>query len=112
LLSVIGLLQTPSKGDIYFAGKKADFSSEDYMRNYINKNISYVFQEFNLIDDFSVVDNLLLVCDNVELVNEILSTIGLLNKKSTPTKLLSGGEKQRLAIGRAIAKSGNIILLD
>ena len=80
LLSIIGLLQTPSKGDIYFAGKKADFSSEDYMRNYINKNISYVFQEFNLIDDFSVVDNLLLVCDNVELVNEILSTIGLLNK--------------------------------
>lgn len=112
LLSIIGLLQTPSDGDVWINNGKIDFKNTSYLRNYINQNISYVFQEFNLIDDFSVIDNLLMVCDNLKIVNDILSVIGLLTKKQTPTKLLSGGEKQRLAIGRAIAKSGDIILLD
>src|SRR5574344_2472488 len=97
LLSIIGLLQTPSDGDVWINNGKIDFKNTSYLRNYINQNISYVFQEFNLIDDFSVVDNLLMVCDNLKIVNDILSVIGLLTKKQTPTKLLSGGEKQRLA---------------
>jgi ABC-type lipoprotein export system ATPase subunit len=112
LLSIIGLLQTPSGGEISFDGKKADYKDSASVRQYIRKNISYVFQEFNLVDDFSVEDNLLMVCSNRPLVAAILEKVGLSAKKQTPTKLLSGGEKQRLAIGRAIAKDGDIVLLD
>ncbi|HKL72868.1 MAG TPA: ATP-binding cassette domain-containing protein [Candidatus Onthovivens sp.] len=112
LLSIIGLLQAPSSGKIVINDYEVNYRKPASLKKYINQNISYVFQEFNLIEDFNVVDNLLMVCNDLELVNEILLMIGLLNKKQTPTKLLSGGEKQRLAIGRAIAKSGEFILLD
>lgn len=112
LLSIIGLLQTPTEGEISFDGKNTDYRNGAAVRQYIRENISYVFQEFNLVDDFSVEDNLLMVCFDRFLVSAILEKVGLSAKKQTPTRLLSGGEKQRLAIGRAIAKDGDIVLLD
>lgn len=112
LLSILGLLQSTSSGEISFDNEVISYIDSKKSREFIENNISYVFQEFNLIDDFSVVDNLLVVSDDLAVIDNILQIIGLLDKKETPTRLLSGGEKQRLAIGRAIAKSGNIVLLD
>ncbi|MDR1697320.1 MAG: ABC transporter ATP-binding protein, partial [Erysipelotrichaceae bacterium] len=112
LLSIIGLLQTPTTGELLIDDKKINFSDASFLRSFISQNVTYVFQEANLIDDFSVVDNLRMISDDLKAIDDILVTIGLLSKKQTPTKLLSGGEKQRLAIGRAIAKGGSIILFD
>lgn len=84
LLSIIGLLQTPTEGEISFDGKNTDYRNGAAVRQYIRENISYVFQEFNLVDDFSVEDNLLMVCSDRRLVTAILEKVGLSAKKQPP----------------------------
>lgn len=112
LLSIIGLLQKPTSGQVIISNEIINYDSDNYTRRRLKDTISLVFQEFNLLDDFSVIDNLKIVCDDDALVMKIIKKIRLENKINTPTKFLSGGEKQRLAIGRALAKGGDIILLD
>ncbi|MEG2269990.1 MAG: ATP-binding cassette domain-containing protein, partial [Bacilli bacterium] len=71
LLSIIGLLQAPSSGDVIINGEQVLFNNSVFLRDYISKNISYVFQEFNLVDDFSVVENISLVCDDLNIIDDI-----------------------------------------
>ena len=73
---------------------------------------SYVFQEPNLVNAITVYDNLKLVCDDGDKIINALDTVGLLDKKTCYPETLSGGEKQRVNLARAILYGGDIWLLD
>lgn len=88
LLSIIGLLQKPTSGQVIISTEIINYDSDNYTRRRLKDTISLVFQEFNLLDDFSVIDNLKIVCDDDALVMKIIKKIRLENKINTPTKFL------------------------
>lgn len=88
LLSIIGLLQKPTSGQVIISTEIINYDSDNYTRRRLKDTISLVFQEFNLLDDFSVIDNLKIVCNDDALVMKIIKKIRLENKINTPTKFL------------------------
>ena len=79
------------------------------------KNIGYIFQDFKLITDMTVMDNInILKLEGVDVskADQVLEKLDMLNQKNKKVKHLSGGERQRVAIARAIVKKPDIILAD
>ena len=121
LLNSIGGLDKLTKGNIYIDGKKIN-SKFSYKTDKIrNLNIGYIFQDYKLIEDKSVYDNVSIVLrmigikDKEEIkkrVEYVLDKVGMLRYKKRPASMLSGGERQRVGIARAIVKDPNIILAD
>ena len=89
--------------------------SSEELQKYRRDNISYVSQEFNLFNDFTVKDNLMLI-EKVKgkriSIEEALDVVSLKNKVNQKVKTLSGGEKQRVCIARALLQEGKILLCD
>ena len=113
LLDIIGCLLTPDSGEVYIDDKKIDYSSSKSLNEIRSKLISFVFQDFNLLEDFTIEDNLVIAgLTDLNKVDELLKKVGLYEKKGTEVKYLSGGEKQRLAIARALGRNTDVILLD
>lgn len=119
LLRCLNGLEVPSKGDIIFEGKK--LNSKDIDLSMVRKRIGMVFQQFNLFNHLTVLDNLTLapVKLNVSMIGEskreackYLEMINLSNKVNNYPNELSGGEKQRVAIIRALMMRPEIILFD
>lgn len=114
-LNIIGGLDKPSTGHVYFHGKDlADFSSHDltlYRRQYIG----FVFQAYNLVPSLTAVENVALITeisdDPMDPV-EALATVNLGDRAKHFPAQLSGGEQQRVAIARAIAKRPEVLLCD
>lgn len=110
LLNILAHLEKPSTGKVTLDGKDINIIE---MIKYHTKVVSFVYQDLNLIYDLSLVDNLKLIGINDDnLIDEYLTRFSLLNKKYTKVRFLSGGEKQRLAIIRAMISNTKIILLD
>ena len=115
LLNMIAGIISPTSGSIIIDGENMQEKSQkerDLLR--INR-IGYIFQDFKLIDEMSVIDNisiLRLEGINVDGASDVLKRLGILEKKNSRVKHLSGGQKQRVAIARAIVKSPDIILAD
>ncbi len=89
-------------------------SSKEILK-YRSENIAYVTQDFKVFESFTVADNLNLVSEikgKKENIDRVLVKVGLKNKKRSLVKNLSGGEKQRVVIARAMLLGGNIILCD
>lgn len=118
LLRCINLLEKPDGGSIIYDGK--DITKLKNKTN-VNKEIGMVFQQFNLFPHLTVLDNIILApvklklmskSDAIKKAEELLSKIGLLDKKNTYPSKLSGGQKQRVAICRTIIMNPKIILFD
>ncbi len=121
LLNLIGGLDKPDSGEIIFDGKSfSSFTKKDYSY-YRNNEIGFVFQDFNLIEDFNVYENINLAItlkndkkdvDRDKIIKDVLRSVGLEGYEKRNVNELSGGQKQRIAIARAIVKNPSIILAD
>ena len=118
LLNILGGLDKMDSGEIIIDGKStSDFSGSDFDA-YRNYHIGFIFQEFNLLDDLSVRENIALALKmqakghDATTIDEALKLVNLEGLGYRTPKELSGGQKQRIAVARALVKNPNIILAD
>ncbi|MCD8293827.1 MAG: ABC transporter ATP-binding protein/permease [Clostridia bacterium] len=118
LLNMIGCLDSPTSGEIIADGRSIrDFSSAD-LDAYRNTFVGFIFQEYNVLNEFTVKDNVSLALElqrekNAdERVHEILQELELEEFADRKPGTLSGGQKQRVAIARALVKNPRIIMAD
>ena len=118
LLNAIGGLDAFDSGEIIIKGKSsATFSQSDF-DSYRNTFIGFIFQEYNILENFSVAKNIALAMElqgkkaTKDKVNAILEQVDLLQFAKRKPNQLSGGQKQRVAIARALIKSPEIIMAD
>jgi len=115
LLNMITGVITPTTGTIMVDDIEVTKLSQQEKDAYRLKNVGYIFQDFKLIEDMTVMDNLnILTLGNFKSlpIDDVLKAVGLLHKKKSKIKNLSGGEKQRVAIARALIKNPKIIIGD
>lgn len=120
LLHILGTLEKATSGDLVIAGQKVNSFNINKIRR---KHLAFVFQSYHLLDDYSVMDNILMPArinrqsakpgtPAYARAEELLEMVQLSHRKDFNTKLLSGGEKQRVAIARALFNDPDIILAD
>lgn len=120
LLHILGTLERPSAGEIEICGQKAHLCPPHELRN---RHIGFIFQSYHLLEEYTVLDNVLMPariarkpihkgspCHLRAL--ELLDALGLSARAHFFAKLLSGGEKQRTAIARALCNDPELILAD
>lgn len=120
LLNILGLLDEPTIGRYLFRGRDVGKFSENKKARIRNREIGFVFQNFNLVSSMTVIDNVVLPLTysrgwnykNLEKASAILKTIGLSDREYYLPNQLSGGQKQRVAIARALINHPSIILAD
>ncbi|MCK4852611.1 MAG: ABC transporter ATP-binding protein [Bacteroidales bacterium] len=120
LLNILGLLDNPSDGKLYFDGTEVSKFKERHRTNMRKGNIGFVFQSFNLIDELTVFENveLPLLYLNVssserkKKVNSVLERMKIVHRKKHFPQQLSGGQQQRVAISRAVVTRPKLILAD
>jgi putative ABC transport system ATP-binding protein len=120
LLNILGLLDNPSGGEYHFIDDEVSNYSEKQRANMRKRNIGFVFQNFNLIDELSVFENVELpliylgysASERRKRVEEVLDQMGIMHRKNHFPLQLSGGQQQRVAVCRAVVARPHIILAD
>ena len=120
LLNMIGLLDNPTSGELWFMDQEVSRYSENDRTDLRNGNLGFVFQSFNLIDELTVFENVELPLlyagvstrERVKRVNEALERMQIAHPTEHYPQQLSGGQQQRVAIARAIVTNPRIILAD
>lgn len=121
LLNIIGGLESIDKGTYLFNGKDVSRFSEKELLKFRRKNISFIFQNFALINEYSVMDNILLPLkyryrnidkEKLASARELLDKLDIAYVCDQKIDNLSGGEKQRIAIARSLISNTNVILAD
>ena len=120
LLNIMGLLDSPSKGQYYFLGQEVSRFSEKQRARLRKQNIGFVFQNFNLIDELNVFENVELPLiymgvnssDRRLRVEEVLEQMQIGHRAKHFPLQLSGGQQQRVAVARAVVAKPDLILAD
>jgi putative ABC transport system ATP-binding protein len=113
-------LDVPTKGQVFLDGKDVSFFSEDKLAVVRGEKIGFVFQQFNLLPHLTAIQNVVLPTtfrgvsleEKTEKAKAILSDVGLADRLNHKPSELSGGEKQRVAISRALINDPEIIVAD
>ncbi len=118
LLNILGGLDKYDSGDMLIFGKSSkEFTQADW-DSYRNTYVGFVFQEFNILEDYDVYQNIVLALqlqqkkEDEKEIDELLEKLELTDLKKRKVNELSGGQKQRVAIARALIKNPKIILAD
>ena len=121
LMYMMGLLETPTSGGIFLEGKDISKLEDDELSLVRNQNIGFVFQTFNLINKYTVLENVFLPTqyakDTLKFnpqkkAEELLKKFGIYERKDFYPNKISGGQQQRVAIARALIMNPKIILAD
>ena len=120
LLNILSLIDRPTSGNLIINNKKVNFDSIDDNDKLRSENFGIIYQEKNLLNDFTAKENIYLAGiangkssnESLNLSKKILKKLKLINRSKHFPSQLSGGENQRIAIGRALINSPNIIIAD
>jgi putative ABC transport system ATP-binding protein len=120
LLNILGLLDNPSDGEYYFLGNEVSRFSEKQRANSRKQNIGFVFQNFNLIDELNVYENVELPliylgmssAERKKRVESALEQMQITHRRKHFPLQLSGGQQQRVAVARAVVANPHLILAD
>ncbi|MBQ3559283.1 MAG: ABC transporter ATP-binding protein/permease [Agathobacter sp.] len=118
LLNVCGGLDAPTSGAILVKGKSSEKFSQSDFDSYRNTYVGFIFQEYNILNEFTVEDNIALALElqgkpkDKKVIADLLEQVDLTGFAKRKPNTLSGGQKQRIAIARALVKSPEIIMAD
>ena len=120
LMNIIGCLDVPSHGDYFFRDNNISNYSSNKLAELRNKDIGFIFQNFNLLPRLNALENVILPLlysgkskkERIELALKALENVGLKDRTHHRPNQLSGGQQQRVSIARAIAGTPKLILAD
>jgi putative ABC transport system ATP-binding protein len=120
LLNIIGLLDSPTDGDYFFFDENVAGYSEERRSKIRKKNVGFIFQNFNLIDELTVAENIELAllyhdmpsAERRKRVAEAMDRMGIAHRARHMPGQLSGGQQQRVAVARAVVGNQSLILAD
>jgi putative ABC transport system ATP-binding protein len=120
LLNIVGMLDNPSDGKYIFMGEDISAYGEAQLANIRKHNIGFIFQNFNLIEELTVQENIELallyhnipVAERKERVAKVMDKVGIAHRAKHMPSQLSGGQQQRVAVARAVVGDQAMILAD
>ncbi|MEP5763703.1 MAG: ABC transporter ATP-binding protein [Halieaceae bacterium] len=120
LLNVIGMLDRPSEGEYLFMGEDVAGYGESRLSEIRKQNIGFIFQNFNLIDELSVRENIELALlyhdinarERKRRIEQVMDKVGIAHRAKHRPSQLSGGQQQRVAVARAVVGDQSLILAD
>jgi putative ABC transport system ATP-binding protein len=120
LLNVVGMLDSPTSGSYVFDGTEVAGLPESKLADFRKKNIGFIFQSFNLVDELSVRENIELALlyhdvpasERRTRVDAVMDKVGVAHRAKHRPSQLSGGQQQRVAVARALVGNPKLILAD
>jgi len=119
-LNIVGALDKPTGGSVFFAGKEMSKFSRREINKFHRKNLGFMFQFHHLLSEFTALENVLMPAkidkrnesESREIALELLDTVGLSERTEHLPRQLSGGERQRVALARALMNRPSLIIAD
>lgn len=120
LLNIVGMLDNPTSGDYLFMGENISSYGENRLADIRKRNIGFIFQSFNLIDELTVSENIELALlyhkipasERRDRVAAVMDKVGIAHRAKHMPSQLSGGQQQRVAVARAVVGNQPMILAD